>query len=544
MTAITDFPVVWDDPADAEVNWNRDGVHGPEPVTPLGGSMADFVTHGFRVAFEEYSVPARLRMRVFNHWQYGAMTPLDLPPDELERVGGQTQEKLGGAMAQLGSLWNEKYLPEIKEILAALEVVDVAALSTAELTEHWDRTLAAIHRLWEIHFLVVVPSYTAMSEFDEMYRATVGATDPHESGRLLQGIGNMTVETGTSLFGLSRKAREAPAVRALIESTDGDVRDALATVEGGPAFLAELERYLEVYGHRGDKWDFAYPSWVDDATPVFTTLKEYVAQDADPADELRRQAAQREELVAEARAKITDEQQRGGFDFLLAAAESGVVISEDHGFWIDFRGMYELRRVCVEIGRRLADAGAIDDPDDIFFLYIDEIAGTLRALPDVDHRELVSDRKASLERAKATTPPPFIGAPPADEPPDNPIAIAFGKLFGGPPPADEGEVLRGHPGSGGTCRGTARILTSITDADRLQPGEVLVAPATAPPWTPFFAVAGAVVTDAGGILSHCAVVAREYQIPAVVGCGNATTTISDGQTVEVDGTKGTVRLIG
>lgn len=125
----------------------------------------------------------------------------------------------------------------------------------------------------------------------------------------------------------------------------------------------------------------------------------------------------------------------------------------------------------------------------------------------------------------------------------NPIQRAMGKMFGGPPPEPSGDDLRGHPGSAGVVTGRARIIGSITDADKLEPGEILVAPTTAPPWTPLFAVAGGIVTDTGGILSHCAVVAREYQIPAVVGCGNATSVIRDGQTIEVDGTQGVVRLL-
>jgi len=87
------------------------------------------------------------------------------------------------------------------------------------------------------------------------------------------------------------------------------------------------------------------------------------------------------------------------------------------------------------------------------------------------------------------------------------------------------------------------VLRSLSEAAEIQQGEVLVAETTAPPWTPLFATAAAVVTDTGGILSHCAVVAREYRIPAVVGAAMATATISDGQTVEVDGDKGVVRIL-
>ena len=118
------------------------------------------------------------------------------------------------------------------------------------------------------------------------------------------------------------------------------------------------------------------------------------------------------------------------------------------------------------------------------------------------------------------------------------------KFFGTPPqPPREPGILEGSPGSPGLVRGPARVLRSLSEAAEIQQGEVLVAETTAPPWTPLFATAAAVVTDTGGVLSHCAVVAREYRIPAVVGAAMATSTIKDGQWIEVDGDKGIVRLL-
>ncbi len=102
---------------------------------------------------------------------------------------------------------------------------------------------------------------------------------------------------------------------------------------------------------------------------------------------------------------------------------------------------------------------------------------------------------------------------------------------------------KGLPGSAGVARGTARVIHSLAEAGRLQPGDVLVTVSTEPPWTPLFATASAVVTDSGGVLSHSAAVAREYRIPAVVGTGNATTTFKDGQLIEVDGNAGIVRVV-
>ncbi|RIK41846.1 MAG: hypothetical protein DCC58_11910 [Chloroflexi bacterium] len=120
----------------------------------------------------------------------------------------------------------------------------------------------------------------------------------------------------------------------------------------------------------------------------------------------------------------------------------------------------------------------------------------------------------------------------------------MGKFFGAPPPpSDEPGVLRGAAGSAGSVRGVARVVRSLADAQRLQPGEILVTETTAPAWTPLFASAAAVVTDTGGVLSHCAVVAREYMIPAVVGTAMATAVIPDGATIEVDGAAGVVRIL-
>ena len=103
--------------------------------------------------------------------------------------------------------------------------------------------------------------------------------------------------------------------------------------------------------------------------------------------------------------------------------------------------------------------------------------------------------------------------------------------------------MRGNSGSPGKAQGHARVIRSLAEAGKLQPGDVLVAETTAPPWTPLFATAAAIVTDTGGILSHCAIVAREYGIPAVVGTGMATATFIDGQLIEVDGDAGLVRSL-
>jgi pyruvate,water dikinase len=117
------------------------------------------------------------------------------------------------------------------------------------------------------------------------------------------------------------------------------------------------------------------------------------------------------------------------------------------------------------------------------------------------------------------------------------------KFFGGlPPESSDPRIINGNGASAGVMTGTARVILSLEESERLQQGDILVCPATMPPWTPLFGIASAVVTDHGGVLSHTAIVAREYQIPAVVGTKSATALVKDGQTITVDGDAGTVRL--
>lgn len=231
------------------------------------------------------------------------------------------------------------------------------------------------------------------------------------------------------------------------------------------------------------------------------------------------------------------------FELLLKAAQEGTVLQENHCFWIDGRVSHEIRQLAVGLGERLTSDGVIESGGDVHHLTPDEIAEALASGGDL--RGLVSERKAELARWADVHEPPVLGTMPPGPPPDDPIARAVFKMFGGrPPESEEAAVVTGMPGSAGRATGKARVIHSLAEAGALTAGEVLVTETTSPPWTPLFATAAAVVTDTGGILSHCAVVAREYGIPAVVGTKRSTAAITTGDLVEVDGDAGTIRIIG
>ena len=244
----------------------------------------------------------------------------------------------------------------------------------------------------------------------------------------------------------------------------------------------------------------------------------------------------RDQAIQDALAVVEPEDRRR-FEDVLEVATSLSPLQEDHNFYIDQRLAFTPRRLVLAIGRRLTSNGHIDEPPDVFYLRVSHVRAALNSESD-DYRDVVEAHKKDMARWAEAKPPTYIGAP-------RPTGISGFSLFDGRNHfrADQPNMLRGNPSSPGTASGPARILMNLSQADRLKPGDVLVARTTMPAWTPLFGVASAIVVETGGILSHAAVTAREYGIPAVLGVANATTTIRDGQLLEVSGSEGRIRIL-
>jgi phosphohistidine swiveling domain-containing protein len=539
------FPVKWEEPADASYSWMFDRLHAPEPMTLADGvAFKCAFDHGVTAAARAYGVPMRALTRRINTYLYLALVPTSVPA--AQRKTGQ--ERLSVAIGRIHELWNGEYLPEIKRHLQFWEALDPAGSTARQLVDGLDDSLDRTRRLYEIHFLIWFPFMAAISLFDDLYREVFGDHSEFDAYRLLQGFENKTVESGRALWQLSRQALEVAAVRQVLTQQPADlVAVALEATREGREFLDRLRAYLETWGERGDRWGWSFPSWIEDPTPVIKTLKDYVRQpDRELEAELAAQAAAREQYVAAARDGLRSQSPQvvQRFEFLLGAAQKAIVLTEDHSHWIDFRCMYHLHRISLELGRRMAAASVVDRPDDVFLLTVDELRDTALSLPRVNRRAQIAARRAEMDYFRSTDVPRVLGTPPSVDPPTDPVNRALFKFFGAPPPRlDDAAVIHGNRGSPGRATGPARVIRSLAGAGKLQPRDVLVVETSAPPWTPLFATAVAVVSDTGGILSHCAVVAREYGIPAVVGTGNATALLQDGQLIEVDGDAGTVRVV-
>ena len=537
------------EPAEEALFWQQDKMHFPDPLAPMESAMIELaIGHGFSHGVRAYDAPLeRMEVRTINGYQYQAMVPMTGTPDEMAAQGALAEAAVRAAVGRLDELWSEQILPEIRAHLVFWETFDLERATRSRLAAHVAQTWRRLQRVWELHFEIVLPAYLAVSEFDELYRGLFPEAGPLESYRLLEGLPNLTVEVGQALWTLSRRAIADRDVRAtLLSNAAADVPAALYATSAGRAFLSDLEQYADRYGRRADKWTIIAPSWTEDPTPVIERLQDFVRmpESEAPAVTTQAAAAARERAIAAARDRLRDypAQIAGQFEAMLAAAQSGLVISEDHNFYIDNMSIHHLRAVLLEAGRRLVADGAILVADDVFMVTPEELQLALES-PGVDLRAVVEERLAAIAHQRTIVPPPVLGAIPTAPPPDDAFT-RFAMKFNGVPQAPENErEVRGSAGSSGVVRGTARVIRSISESGRIQPGDIIVAETTAPPWTPLFATVAAVVTATGGVLSHCAVVAREYGIPAVVGTGMATSVIADGQTIEVDGDAGVVRIV-
>jgi phosphohistidine swiveling domain-containing protein len=344
-------------------------------------------------------------------------------------------------------------------------------------------------------------------------------------GDLLSGVDNKTLEANRQLESLAAEIRADPALAAIFAQHDPTtIWDALAAELAGRAFLAKLRAFLAAYGHRetGSPLLISQPTWKDSPEPVLGILKGLALAAPAPHGGKPPWEVARDAVLAIPAMRIPPF--RAAFLALLSEARQFSSLREDTHFALTM-AMPVVRRTFLELGRRLADVGILESAEEVFHLRFDELEQATNTWPPAPPlaQELESTVRHRAERRAALADTPVIALPAQT------TAVPSGDA-----------LLAGTPGSRGVAEGPVRIVRDATGFGALQLGEILVAPYTNPSWTPLFGRAAAVIVDAGSAVSHAAIVAREYGIPAVMGTGDAMTRLHDGQRVRVDGTRGLV----
>jgi pyruvate,water dikinase len=359
-----------------------------------------------------------------------------------------------------------------------------------------------------------------------------GRATPDELFTLTRGLPhNPTTEMDLDLWALSREIRgDAASARLMADHPPMDVATAFLAGTAPSVLQRGLARFLERYGFRSvGEIDIGVARWSEDPTHLLGAIANYLRLSDDalaPDAQFERGAKDAEATMAAFLGRVSGPR-RLLLRFFLGRARALMGSRELPKFTLIRRLFTPLRELLRPVGEELAAAGRLERPDDIYFLTMAEARA---AVAGADMRAAVTAHRAVYEREAARRRIPRVLL---SDGTDAEVALVE---------ATDG-ALRGSPASPGTVTGTARVIHSPRGA-HLEPGEILVAPSTDPGWTPLFLTAGGLVMEMGGMMSHGAVVAREYGIPAVVGVPDATARIATGDTITIDGSSGVVSAQG
>jgi rifampicin phosphotransferase len=533
-------------PDQIEGFWAFDKMHAPRPITPLSEHLVTKpLAEGFTTAQAQYDSPVAVTNQHVNYYMYASFHPLADASELADRLT-RYRQTLADKVPMVGRRWDEEWKPAIISRNLAEKKADYSRLDDEALIAKLADMKERMTFLWHVHghinFVLI-----SSAKFCDFYDEVMQPSDPTEAYQTLQGFATRSVDATQGLWRLSRLVRAQPELVAMFESTSPqDLPAALDKSEAGRGFLSDLAAYLDDFGWRSDAvYDLGDVTWRENPEIPLGALTSYIGLDdrADPHLLFERSVETRERLMVTARAQLADDPEKlAQFNELYEAARYSNPLTEDHAFWIDQMWIAIFRRFVLHIGARLAGRDQLADASDVFYLTEVELIDALR---NGTKRQAESAQRRAEHAAWATvSPPPVLGTPPP--PAEDPFMDALTvRLLGITPPDDSPQdpnVLKGVAGAPGTVTGTVKVVRSLVEASVLEDGDIMVCEMTLPPWVPLFSIVSGIVADTGGVLSHCAIVAREFGLPAVVGTLFGTSALQNGMNVTVDGTKGTVTI--
>jgi phosphoenolpyruvate synthase/pyruvate phosphate dikinase len=533
------FPVSWSDPEDVKLLWRRDDAHNTGVIRPLAIEyIRHGATYGMRRRDDELGPPVVQRIEAFNGRSYTSTRWLR-PAEEMATHLRAAQQRRRELARRIRRDWDERYLPELDEHYRWMRALSISDVSAQAAADAWDDLWRRHRRAWRIHMLVTAGSYAIMDELSETWVELLG-DEPAEALALTQGLAQTLQRLERDLQELTESARRSPAVAAAM-ARGARVAELRAL---DARFGDAIDVFLGAHGDAGETGEgFGARSWQDDPDLLLQAIARRVAAPVEQPDErLRRLRARAADLEREARRRLAG---RPGalarFEEVLATARAAGPLTEEHNYWLDRRNMTNVARAVRAFGSRLVHDGALRDREEIFLLYVAEVRQALRHPADLS--ALIAERTEEQIRWRTFVAPETIGAADAAQQRSGTGTIAMRHLLYRAEQDDPTRVLRGAAASAGVARGPARLIRELDEFPRFQRGDVLVCQSSNVSWIPLFTSASAVVTDVGGALSHAAVVAREFGIPAVVGTSVALATLRDGEPLEVDGSRGLVRRL-
>jgi pyruvate,water dikinase len=545
------FPVAWQSEAEKGLHWWYDDLHCPQPISTLwfdlGGwwSTCAYMYRRFGIPFGVDWVAKKI-----NGYVYSAVVP---PTPEYAR---EIAPYFGMVMPVYAEKclewWEGRLRPEIERNFEYLDTFPYERASLPELMVFFEDALDVQERHFRIHWILNLAQFQASLGFQAAVKDVIGDVDPDLIGRIMVSDNDRNWDAIRELWQAKERVKgNAELAAAFEQETPSAILAALGRSADGRAFLAWLDGYRNEYGHKAIyPHEYAFPTWRENPAPIVAAIQGYVQTNYSYPEALQRLRHDRDAAVATLLGMIPSAN-REGRERVEKAMESAIrlmPLTPDHHFYIDQGTYARVRRVILAIGQKLVELGRLDQADDPVYLTYHELRLVAAHPTAIDAKSIVARRRDEHEAALATRPREWVGTVTNWSLNEEPYKGLWGypRRFYESLKDDKREstpVVAGLPGSPGVVEGIARRVSTPAEFDQVRPGEILVCTMTNPSWVVVFTKIGGLVTDSGGQLSHPAVVAREFGIPAVVGTRDATQRIATGNRVRVNGSAGEVEIL-
>jgi pyruvate,water dikinase len=567
------FSVEWESEEEKKLFWVYDDLHCPRPVSPMYMDIAVWTLtcdHMFR----RFGTPfaSDWIAKVVNGYLYTAAVPPDpdmavpavefgnvyyprVPKDDPEwasKIGAYLGAVLPTYGANFPDWWHSRLVPEMDGNLKYLEskIDNWEEIPLMEWATILEDSIDILDRHWKIHWMLNFSQLSATLALRGALGEALGGEDKitpkHEEilGRLQNSASDRNWDAIELLVKLKDQVKGDKVLSKAFEAEAGaEIFANLESTKEGKKFLEEgLKAYQREFGwHAVWSHEFIYPSRFETPEPVLDVVKGYLDSDYDSKPIVKGLA----EDIKKASEELLGGLEGEGREAVKAANEINLKmapLTPDHHFYIDQGTHQHVRVVLICIGKKLVEMGALNEPDDTIYLKYNELRYLMGDPENFDAKSIVAERRATRAEHEKIRPPDFIGTATEDQ-----LAFPYLNLWGFPEKLQfdtetKGKV-EGLAVAPGVVEGTAKVVFSPEEFDQVKQGDILVCQMTNPAWTPLFAIISGIVCDAGGMVAHPAVMAREFGIPGVTGTGVATREIKTGDRIRVDGSSGVVEIL-
>jgi pyruvate,water dikinase len=561
------FPVEWSSETEKLLFWVYDDLHCPHPLSPMyediGGWWlscdhmfrrfgAPFATDWIAKNVNGYlytaAIPAEAGLKV-EMQEYGYATTPVVPadPEYAAKIGTYLGAVLPTYGLQFVNWWRDRLVPEMDRNFAYIEgMLDKEdELSLMELACLLEDAIDIHDRHWKIHWMLNFAQLSATLNLRAVMEKTHGKINEQLLGRLQNSAKDRNWDSIEALWKMKEEAKaDSVLAEAFKAETADDIIAALKSTERGKRFIDErVVPYQKEYGwHAVWSHEFVFPTVREKMEPVIELVRGYIQTNYDYPKTIAVLAAD----IASAAKEILEGLDGEALEEMRAANEINLrmaPLTPDHHFYIDQGANAHVRLVLVALGKKLVAAGALDEQDDVVYLKYNEFRVFMGNPAGMDARAIVAERKAARAKSYTVRPKEWIGTATATQ-----LAFPYLNLWGFPDKFHRKEStvagqINGLGGSPGVVEGIARVVLREDQFDDVRAGDILVCQMTNPAWVVLFTKIVGLVTDAGGTVSHPAVLSREFGIPAVVGTSVATQQIKNGDRVRINGTTGLVEIL-